>query len=177
MLGSTRPAAALVALGLAIGTTSAAAPKAPTQSAGPRGAAKLAGITASGAAGQATNAAAVTALHQVEALLASAIHDYDGHRAKAAHLVRQAIHELHPHHATGTKTGQGKNNVPAKGNKPNNNGNNGNANQQTQAQSDAKLQQAMQALNTIQGQLAHAPKAAAHVQTAVKELTTALQIK
>jgi hypothetical protein len=50
-----------------------------------------------------THNGAIQALHQAHTLLANANHDYDGHRAKAAHLVTQAIHELSgTHHHTNT---------------------------------------------------------------------------
>jgi hypothetical protein len=110
------------------------------------------------------NTNAVTVLHQVHGLLATANHDYDGHRAKAVHHVSQAIHELGGTHK-GTNKGA---NANANGNGP--------AIREPQAQSDAQLQQAIQLLNGLQGQVANA-KAAEHLKEAIAELNTALKIK
>jgi hypothetical protein len=124
----------------------------------------------------------VTALHQARKLLATADHDYQGHRAKAAHLVTQALHELSGHQQQGTNKGAGGNGANANkngqaGNGNNGNANNGQANKMPQAQSDAQLQQAIQLLNGVSGKLTNAPKAAGHIQAAIAELTTALKIK
>jgi hypothetical protein len=110
----------------------------------------------------ATTAETVAALHQAKLLLETAIHDYDGHRAKAVGEIHHAIRELAPNHkpaAKGTKKEGEPTTTPG----------------ETQAQSDAKLKQALEILNGIGG-VANA-KATGHLQTAVAELNTALKIK
>jgi hypothetical protein len=126
-----------------------------------------------GAGKHAGNAMVVAELHQAHRLLAHADHDYQGHRAKAAHLVSEAIHELHPHHknGNGAKTGGGKGKGLGQGK------GNGQKQKEPQAVSDAQLKQAIGILTTAQGQLGNHPKAAAHVQQAIAELNTALKIK
>jgi hypothetical protein len=123
-----------------------------------------------------TNTAALAALKQARALLDGANHDYQGHRAKAEALVAQAIRELTPHHhqpgAGTTKPGRGANPGVNVGN-----AGKGNANKEPQAQSDAQLQQAVQLLNGVVGQIGNHPKASAHIQNAIAELNTALKIK
>jgi hypothetical protein len=115
-------------------------------------------------------------LHAAHRLLITADHDYSGHRAKAAEEVHKAIEELAGHHhaksaqpgstSTGTvgvnrpaKTGEGHVHEP-------------------QGNSDAQLKQAQSILESVQGELSSRhPKAAANVQAAITEITTALSIK
>jgi hypothetical protein len=107
----------------------------------------------------------VAVLHQAQVLLATANHDYDGHRAKAAHHVALAIRELGGHN---------------QGQAANGGGNGGNPVREPQAQSDAQLQKALQLLNGLRGQLPNTPngmKAAANIQAAINELNTALKIR
>ena len=107
-----------------------------------------------------------TALHQAKTLLDTAIHDYDGHRAKAVGEIHHAIHELSPHHHKANHANQAKpaNETTTPG--------------ETQAQSDMQLKQALQILSNLQGQVPknHA-KAAGHIEKAIEELNTALKIK
>src|SRR5205814_4729457 len=59
----------------------------------------VAGPHHTGTPASAANTHAVLAnLHQAHGLLVAANHDYDGHRAKAAEAVKQAIHELGGQH-------------------------------------------------------------------------------
>jgi hypothetical protein len=111
------------------------------------------------------HAQAVQSLRQAHALLVKADHDYQGHRAKAAHHVSQAIHALtgQPHHGAGAG-GAGKGNAA------------GNANRLPQAESDAHLKQARQLLSTASGKL-NGHTAGQHVTSAITELDTALKIK
>lgn len=122
--------------------------------------------------GQNAGNTTATALHQAHTLLANANHDYEGHRAKAAAHVTQAIHELagHQHGANGTghKGAAGA---------ANNGAGRGNGNKEAQAQSDAQLRQAIQLLNGARGQLPNNHKAAAQIQSAITELNTALKIR
>jgi hypothetical protein len=142
---------------------------------------KTGGATKTGAANSGATAV-LTTLHQANKLLATADHDYDGHRAKAAHLIHEALRELGGHHQQqGMNKGAGANANNGQANKgagagANNNGNNGQANKIPQAQSDAQLQQAVQLLTGLQGKITNA-KAAEHIQTAITELDTALKIK
>ena len=126
--------------------------------------------------------AALAALQQAHTLLAGANHDYDGYRAKAEHHITQAMHELgHQHGATGAGTTHKGGTAPANQGAaaPANKGAavQGNANKEPQAQSDAQLKQALQLLSGLQGHLPNTHKAAAHVQSAITELNTALKIK
>jgi hypothetical protein len=122
----------------------------------------------------------LTSLHQAKTLLDTAIHDYDGHRAKAVEELHHALHELSPHHhnkgakgtgatATATKEAEKVANKEApKGTTPG----------ETQAQSDMQLKQALQILGGLNGQIPAAhPKASEHLRNAVSELNVALKIK
>jgi hypothetical protein len=116
-------------------------------------------------------------LHTAKKLLETAIHDYDGHRAKAVHELHEAIKVLEEHHkAHTTVTGQ----PTAPSVKP--------AQAQvvpqpeiTQAQSDAQLRQAANLIQGVQSVLSpsspHHIKAAVHLNDAVKELGIAVSIK
>jgi|SRR5579872_3062398 len=111
----------------------------------------------------------VTALHQAKTLLDTAIHDYDGHRAKAVGEIHHAIHELTPHaHHKHAAAPAAKAEKPAATTIPG----------ETQAQSDTQLKQALQILNGIGGQIPkNHTKAAGHIQLAIEELNIALKIK
>ena len=108
-------------------------------------------------------------------LLVAADHDYNGHRAKAAHEVTQALKELgyHPKkHSIGFTRQNGAlvaakaaRTAQARVHEP-------------QATSDAQLQQAQQLLQGALTRLTSThPKATANVQTAITEINTALAIK
>lgn len=104
----------------------------------------------------------LTALHQAKTLLDTAIHDYDGHRAKAVGEVHHAIHELSQHHkGTAPKAAATATTTPV----------------ETQAQSDMQLKQALQILSEVGGNIPKTHKAVGHVQTAIEELNVALKIK
>ena len=124
----------------------------------------------SSAAAANAHAELVTALHQAKTLLETAIHDYDGHRAKAVGEIHHAIHELTPHHkhvANAEKAAE----KPANGAATTTPGEN-------QAQSDKQLKQALQILSGVGGQIPkHHAKAAGHITTAIEELNIALKIK
>jgi hypothetical protein len=133
-----------------------------------------AGIPApNGAAGKHIgNALVAKELHVAKKLVGHGDHDYQGHRAKAEHLITEAIHELHPQHKKGSKTtggagaaGQGKG--KGKGQKL----------KEPQVASDAQLKMALGILTKALGQVSHHPKAAAHIQGAIAELNMALKIK
>ena len=123
------------------------------------------------------NGNAVTSLHQAKKLLDTAIHDYDGHRAKAVSEIHHAIHELSPHT-------QGQKGTKAQGEAKNaaNAGQGNGAGKQTttpgenQAQSDAQLKQALEILGGMGGQIKNT-KAAKHIENAIGELNVALKIK
>ena len=111
---------------------------------------------------------AMTALHQAHTLLATANHDYDGHRAKAEHHITQAMHEMGGHHQ-----GQGKNKGRGRQRRE--------REQRTGEQGATgpvrrTLQKAVQLLTGMQGQVSNA-KAAEHIKEAIAELNTALKIK
>jgi hypothetical protein len=120
----------------------------------------------------------VTTLHQAKTLLETAIHDYDGHRAKAVEEIHHAIHELTPHHhhkaanaATGAAKPAAREEKPANAAATTTPGEN-------QAQSDMKLKQALQILSGLSGQFPkNHTKPAGHIQTAIEELNVALKIK
>ena len=129
--------------------------------------------------------AAIEALHQAHTLVAGANHDYDGHRAKAEHMISQALHELgHQHRASGSNTmGQKGSVTTATGKKGASTTGikgvvgQGQANKEPQAQSDEQLQKAIQLLSGLKSQLPTTHKAAAHVQSAIGELNAALKIR
>jgi hypothetical protein len=123
------------------------------------------------------NAQTVKALRETIALLEMANHDYKGHRVKAIHYIRQAIHDLVPPKKAkpgATKPGAAATTTT----KPANGGNN-----EDQRVSDAQLKQAIQQLQTIQSSLANGqgttgnrPAAATAIGNAIQELQTALKI-
>ncbi len=118
------------------------------------------------------HAALVAALHQAHTLLATANHDYDGHRAKAAEEVSHAIHALggqhHGHHALST--------IHAAHNIAGGIANVGKVHE-PQAQSDAQLKQAGQIIASVHSQVPSTHKASGHIQHALNELNTALKIR
>jgi hypothetical protein len=117
------------------------------------------------------NSGVTAALRQVHTLLATADHDYNGHRAKAAQHVAQALRELGGHHAgTNHKAGTGPGRAAGQNAA-------GNRARLPQAQSDAQLQKALQMLSGLGGQIQNHPNAAGHVQSAITELNTALKIR
>ncbi|MDB5310008.1 MAG: hypothetical protein JWO38_4210 [Gemmataceae bacterium] len=102
-------------------------------------------------------------LHAAHALLVKADHDYQGHRAKAAHEVAAAIREIAGthHHHTGTgnhPAGQARTKIP-------------------QGTSDAHLTQASQILTAALGKLPAGHKATANIQAAINEIQTAFKIR
>lgn len=126
----------------------------------------------------------VTALHQAHTLLANADHDYNGHRAKAAEHISHAIRELGgQHHANGgTNGGTRIFGATIGGNKGHGNGAkaggaNGNRMREPQAQSDAQLQKALGLIEGVSGHVSNTHKASQHIQSAVAELSTALQVR
>jgi hypothetical protein len=116
----------------------------------------------------------LTALHQAKTLLDTAVHDYDGHRAKAVGEIHHAIHELTPHGHKGTKANAvatAEKVAEKQAPKTTTPGEN-------QAQSDMQLKQALQILGELNGKIPSThTKAAGHLQTAVEELNVALKIK
>ena len=113
-------------------------------------------------------------LRAAHKLLAQSDHDYQGHRAKAAEEVRNAIKLLsynHHHHKNGQSGHSGhaaQSGTPATKTAP----------ALPQATSDAQLQQAQQLLNGVLTQLnSNHPKAAGNVKAAIVEINTALAIK
>lgn len=126
------------------------------------------------AATSSTTSEVVTELHQAKALLETAIHDYDGHRAKAVGEIHHALHELTAHHH---KAGNGAATTPAaKQEKPKEAATTTPG--ETQAQSDKQLKQALQILSGLSGQIPkNHVKSATHIQNAIEELNVALKIK
>jgi hypothetical protein len=115
----------------------------------------------------ATDITLATELHDARVLLATALHDYDGHRAAAFHQVGKAVHQLHK------DAHKPLNLSPVKDD----------ATQEDQATSDAQLKKALGIVQTVQGQLAglpaakHRTLAAQHLATAASEINKALAIK
>jgi hypothetical protein len=116
-----------------------------------------------------TTSSTLTALHQAKTLLDTAIHDYDGHRAKAVEEVHHAIKELSPHHngvghkgakTAAAATGAKQTTTPG----------------ETQQQSDAQLKQALEILSGLHQNQGNA-KVGTHLTNAITELNTALKIK
>jgi hypothetical protein len=110
----------------------------------------------------------VKALHHAKHLLAEANHDYDGHRAKAARDVAEAIHELshgHKHHTAKHHTGM----MGSKGGKKSG---------EAQKKSDHELEEALKILNEAKTQLHHEhhKKALHHVEEAIKQLHMAVRV-
>ena len=116
----------------------------------------------------------VMELKSAQRLLVAADHDYEGHRAKAAEEVHNAIKELAGNHhnkkaqpGSATKAALAKN---SSAKQP--------AVHESQASSDAQLRQAEMILQGIQGRMnTHHAKAAANVSAAISEISTALAIK
>jgi hypothetical protein len=122
------------------------------------------GVLATGTSAQTTSqeasATVLEDLKKAHHLLVEAIHDYDGHRAKAAHEVHKAMKELGYEHKAGAKSG-------AKGSV-----------KEDQAASDAKLREAHELLRKAETYLTkHHPKAHANVHAAIGEISIALKIK
>jgi len=119
-------------------------------------------------------------LHQAHHLLATAKHDYNGHRAKAVGLVDRAIHELHSEISHHNKHFNAKTHTPpltkitpqVKG-----------GSKETQAVSDAHLLHAGTIIQAVHAQLGQLPKGPHHAHVgreltaAVHELQTALKIR
>jgi hypothetical protein len=97
--------------------------------------------------------AEVPSLRQAYALLSSADHDYQGHRARAMKLIEAACRAL-----GSTVKGDGQGDEP-------------------QSQSDGQVQQALALLQSVKGAVSGNPRASHHVERAIKELDTALSIK
>lgn len=127
-------------------------------------------------------------LHSAKQLLESANHDYAGHRANAAHEVSLALHQInHPGGAQGQKPnggngGNGANAGKKNGNNPAKAKNNAKVGQgkmtEPQAVSDAQLKQAAQIITVAMGQLPPAQvQAKTHLQSALREISTALTIR
>jgi hypothetical protein len=110
-------------------------------------------------ANQQAHALMIEDLQKAHYLLVTAIHDYDGRRAKASEEVHRALKELgHPKAA-----GQGKSKPGTK---------------ETQAVSDGKLREAHKLLEQALPLLnKHHPKAHANVVAAIHHIHVALEIK
>ena len=114
-------------------------------------------------ASQEAHAVVLEDLKKAHHLLVEAKHDYDGHRAKAAHEVHKAMKELGYNHKS---TGTAKSGARGTGTKEN------------QAVSDGQLREAHELLRKAEAYLGkHHPKAHANVRAAIGEIATALQIK
>jgi hypothetical protein len=125
---------------------------------------------------QTSHAQLVETLKSAQRLLVSANHDYDGHRAKAAQEVHNALKGLSYHHHKKVQSGVTPNNgtaIPPKA---------AQASQQKvhepQATSDAQLREAQQLLQGALTQLnGNHPKTATNVKAAIAEINMALAIK
>ena len=125
-------------------------------------------------------AAVVAQLHAAHTLLLKADHDYQCHRAKAAHEVTEAIHAItgSKHVGAGGQNAGGQNKAAVIAGAQNGAGQNkGGANKMPQAQSDAHLKQAAQILNTTLAQMPQGHQATAKVQAAITHIGTALKVK
>jgi hypothetical protein len=135
---------------------------------------------------QGNNRAIVSRLRSVHASLARVSHTYQGHRTRAMHSISMAIRQLSHRSMVyrGTGFASGVNNGLAMGTRR---GANAGVRQQrplTQAQSDARMSQALRTTQGIHMQLSnqgyqtssHA-RARGHVQRAIRELNTALAIR
>ena len=144
------------------------------------------------------NGQVMAELRQVERLLAQADGDYDGHRAKAMQEIAKAIRDLEPPAmrrmqakggagggaglgAGGSGNGFG---VANRGGNGNGNGNGkGGKGRVPQANSDAQLRQALQALTTIENQLENFGNSPQHaralgqLQKATQHLQAALKVR
>ncbi len=114
--------------------------------------------------------AVVTALRSAHKLLAEADRDYEGHRAKAAEEVHNALREL------GYRPKKAPPGSPAN---PGPKAPSGQAPvHEPQANSDAQLRQALEILQGVSKQLGNSqPKVAANVKAAMGEINTALGIR
>jgi hypothetical protein len=136
---------------------------------------------------QGQNRAVVARLRSVHANLARIDHDYQGHRVRAMHAVsmaiRQLTHQSMVYRGVGFAPGAGGNNNPALALRRGGVGGPRRPHM-TQAQSDARMSQALRTLQGINMQLTnhgyhtggHA-RARGHVQSAMRELNTALAIR
>jgi hypothetical protein len=138
---------------------------------------------------QGNNRAVVARLRSAHASLARVDHDYQGHRVRAMHQISMAIRQLTHRSMVYRNTGfaGGMNNGMAMKRLQGGRGGNGNGNRaqrMPQAQSDARMGQAMRTLEGVNMQLSsqgtnttgHA-RARGHVQHAIRELNTALSIR
>ncbi len=113
------------------------------------------------------DAALAKQLHDANGLIATAKHDYEGHRAAALHQVHKAVHLLH-------KNGHRIHTAAPVVADPT---------AEDQATSDAQLKTALTSIAAVQTALANLPasqhrtKAAEHLAVALVELQTALKIK
>jgi hypothetical protein len=144
---------------------------------------------------QGNNRAIVSRLRSVHSSLARLDHDYRGHRVKAMHSIAMAVRQL-SHRST--SLGGNGNGVANRANMNNNNGRglmvarngaNGGARQgqgqrMPQAQSDARMSQALRTTQGIHMQMANQGSnssghygARTHVARAVRELHTALAVR
>jgi hypothetical protein len=123
------------------------------------------GVLAAGVSAQTTpqeaSATVLEDLKKAHHLLVHAIHDYDGHRAKATHEVHKAMKELgYTHKAGAAKSAPGT------------------ATKENQPASDAQLCEAQELLQKAESSLTgRHPKAHANVRAAIGEISTALKIK
>jgi hypothetical protein len=136
---------------------------------------------------QGYNRAIVARLRSVHRNLARIDHDYQGHRVRAMHSIAMAIRQLSHRSMVyrGTGFAQGMNNGLAMGMPRRGVGAGGRRPQRMpQAQSDARMNQALRTLQGVNMQLTsqgsntygHA-RARGHVQHAIRELNTALAIR
>jgi hypothetical protein len=122
-------------------------------------------------------------LHLTHKLLEEADHDYDGHRAKAAHEVHEAIHALMAHTGNG-ETKPAEKVAPKPAEKPAKPAG-GAGLKESQAVSDAQLKEALANLQKIEAHFGsvksekseHIIKAEKNVTAAIGELKIALSIK
>jgi hypothetical protein len=146
---------------------------------------------------QGLNRGIVSRLRSVHASLARVDHDYQGHRARAMHSVSMAIRQLSNRSMiyTGAGFAAGMNNRAAMGQgmgvgqgmgmRRSGLGGGGRGGQRmTQAQSDARMSQALRSLQGIGMQLSNQGyntighgRAMGHIQQAIHELNTALSIR
>jgi hypothetical protein len=129
---------------------------------------------------QANNRVIVGRLRSVHASLARLDHDYKGHRVRSMHAIAMAIRQL----SHGSRAYRGMGSSARMNNGLAMRGGRGNVMRMSQAQSDARMGQALRNLQGIHMQLAsqgrystgHA-RARGHVQRAMHELSTALAIR
>jgi len=130
---------------------------------------------------QHTGSPLIHALRSAHKLLATADHDYDGHRAAAAKEVGNALKDLGYHHKkpqqAATAANGTANNGAVVAKKAAGSGQA--ATREPQATSDAQMLQAQQILQTALTQMnvSHHPKAAANIKAAICEINKALAIR